>query len=403
MTAVRARLATVAVLTGAVGVAIVVSSGPAYAAGSLNAPSGTVTSANPVTVTATGGSCGGSLSVTGPGFSRSDSTASDGGSMSVTIDPSSELNGSYQATLTTKTKPIIGSCTTDGSQPTKSFAIEAPAAAPAGVSAQLTGSRQITVSWHQNSEPDVKKYLLYNASSGAALTSIPATDSRFCSSSACSIAVSYPTSTYGQQSFQVTALRADGNGGYAAESNKSSSASATLPPPPSPSPNPSGGGTGGSGGGPGSGGGTGGGSGGQGTGGSTSGGGAGGGATGSGATTGGSSGGIGLGSGVRPGLTFSATSGNVLLPPAPPPAIAAPGGELSPVIGGVPDGPYKDTLPYGAHAVPSQSTHRNAASRVFHDVSNAFNGARLARSIAIAFLLLLAGAHVRMWARRPVV
>jgi hypothetical protein len=92
----------------------------------------------------------------------------------------------------------------------------------------------------------------------------------------------------------------------------------------------------------------------------------------------------------------------VILPPAPPPAIAAPG-ELSPVVGGVPDGPYKDTLPYGAHALPGQDTHRNAASRVVHDVTAAFNGPRLARSLAIAFLLLLAGAHLRVWARRPVV
>jgi hypothetical protein len=104
---------------------------------------------------------------------------------------------------------------------------------------------------------------------------------------------------------------------------------------------------------------------------------------------------------VRSGLTFSASSGNVLLPPAPPPAIAAPG-ELSPVIGGVPDGPYKDTLPYGAHAAPNQNAHRNAASQVFHDVTGAFDGARLARSIAIAFLLVLAGAHLRTWSRRPV-
>ena len=181
----------------------------------------------------------------------------------------------------------------------------------------------------------------------------------------------------------------------------------TAPPPPTPDPSPSaGGGTGGGGGGGqggggggSTGGGTGGGSGGYGQG---AGGTGGGGTTGTGAT-GGSSGGIGLGSGVRPGLTFSATSGNVLLPPAPPPAIAAPGGELSPVIGGIPDGPYKETLPYGAHASPNNDAHHNAATRVFYDVKDAVDGPRLARSLAIAFLLVLAGAHVRLWARRPVV
>ena len=61
MTAHRARLAMAVALAGGAGVAVVVTAVPAYAAGSLNAPSGTVTSASPVTVTATGGSCGGSL------------------------------------------------------------------------------------------------------------------------------------------------------------------------------------------------------------------------------------------------------------------------------------------------------------------------------------------------------
>jgi hypothetical protein len=39
---------------------------------------------------------------------------------------------------------------------------------------------------------------------------------------------------------------------------------------------------------------------------------------------------------------------------------------------------------------------------VFYDVTGAVNGARMARSLAIAFLLLLAGAHLRIWIRRPV-
>ena len=40
------------------------------------------------------------------------------------------------------------------------------------------------------------------------------------------------------------------------------------------------------------------------------------------------------------------------------------------MIGGTPDGPYKETLPYGARAAAGKTAvHRNAATQVFHDVS----------------------------------
>ena len=245
--------------------------------------------------------------------------------MSVTIDPTTVANGSYTAALTSKTKPAIGSCTTDSSKPTRSFTLQVPPAAPTGVAAQLTGDRQITVSWPQNREFDVDHYVLYDASNGNVLTSVNAHSANFCSSGSCSVAVNYDPATYGPQNFNVTALRPDGSGG-SLESNKSNNASATLPPPPTPDPTPTGGGGGtgggGSGGGSGGGGGGGTGGGGSGGGGGTGGGGSGGG-SGGGGTGGGGGGGIALG-GVKPGLTFTASSGNVLLPPAPPPALAAP-------------------------------------------------------------------------------
>jgi hypothetical protein len=396
---------TVLALTGAAGF-VVVGTSPAFAAGSLSAPSGTVTSQSPVSVTATGGSCGGTLTVTGAGgYSKSTSTTSNGGSMSITVDPNSEANGGYQAKLTTKTKQLTG-CSTDSSQPTKSWTLQVAPSTPSSVKAQLTGDRQITVSWDESSGSDLKnygKYGVYDGSSGDLKVTMNARDTNFCdSSNSCGVVFPYSQNTYGPQSFQVVAMRTDGSGGYV-ESNKSNTVSATLPPPPTPDPTqpPGGGGTGGGGGGGGTGGGGGGGTGGGG--GGTGGTGGGGTGTGGGTTgTGSGSGGVGLGSGVRSSLTFSASSGNVILPPAPPPAIAAPG-NLSPVIGGLPDGPYQETLPYGAHAASGDTKHHNVATRTFYTVTDAFHGARLMRSLAIAFLLLLAGAHLRVWLRRPVV
>jgi hypothetical protein len=76
----------------------------------------------------------------------------------------------------------------------------------------------------------------------------------------------------------------------------------------------------------------------------------------------------------------------------------------NPVIGAGPDGGFGQTLPYGKHATNGGSTtHRNVASQAFYTVTSAFHGARLMRSLAIAFLLVLAGAHLRVWLRRPVV
>ncbi|MFL6240597.1 MAG: hypothetical protein ACJ735_14020 [Actinomycetes bacterium] len=390
------RAMTAVALAGGVGLVGLLSAGPAYAAG-LGAPGGTVTAADPVTVSGTGGSCGGSLAVSGPGYSKS-ITLSNNGSGTITIDPRTESNGSYTATLTTKTNGLTGcSSSTSG----KSWTFDVAPGSPAGVRAGLTGDREITLSWNQGADKDLKKYYIYNASTGDVLTSVPNTND-FCSAGTCSDAIGYPPSKYGQQTFQVTALRPDGAGDYV-ESDKSSTAAATLPAPPTPDPTPppggggGGGGTGGGGGSNGGGGGTGGG------GGSNGGGGAGGGGSGAGGGNGGSgSSGLSALGGVKPGLTFTASAGNVILPPAPPPAIAAPG-ELDPSIGSAPDGPYSTTLPYGKHATTADgSVHRNAASRVFHDVSVAFNGPRLARSLAIAFLLLLAGAHLRVWLHRPV-
>jgi hypothetical protein len=316
--------------------------------------------------------------------------------MHITIDPTQAANGGYTAGLVSKTKQLLGGCSTDSSQPKHAFTLRVAPAAPTGVAAQLTGSRQITVTWNQGPEFDLQRYLLYNASTGAVLTQVPPNDSNFCSSSSCAVPINYTNPQIsGPQSFSVTALRPDGSGS-SLESAQSSSATTTLPPPPSPAPSPGGGGGGGGGG---SGGGTGGGGSGGGGGGG-SGGGTGGGSFGGGGGGTGSSGGIAIGR--TSGLTFRPSAGNVLLPPPPPPAIAAPGLDQNPAIGSTPDGPFKQTLPYGTKYGYQKVTHRNAAQRAFHDVTTAFNGPHMARSLAIAFLLLLAGGHLRVWLRRPV-
>jgi hypothetical protein len=385
------------------GTVFLVGTGTAHAAGISSPGDGAViTTHSPTSVRANGGACGGTLKVTGP-FKTTPpaNTQSGSGTLAVTVDPTTAANGAYTATLTSVDKDALGRCPGSSTTSTRSFTLKVNPNAPTAVDANLTGDHQITVSWNPGDEFDVSGYTVYDASSGSALTSVPRSA---CTSSRCSLVVDYPANASGPQSFNATARRPNGSGGTGTvESNKSSTASASLPSPPTPDPTPppGGGGTGGSGGGGGTGtGGTaGGGTGG--TAGGTAGGGTG---TTAGGTAGGGTGGTGTGgigsvNGGGGGLTFSARSGSIVLPPAPPAAIAAPGNP-SPVIGPLPEGSFDPNLPYGSQNGYEKVVKRNAAQEVFHSVGAAFHGPRLFRALAGALLLLIAAGQLRLWLNR---
>ena len=397
------RLRALAVVGFATSGVLMLGTGPAHAAAGITSPGSgaTITSSSVFSVKATGGECGGTLSVTGPSsYAKSASTSSNGGSMSVSVDPKKVANGGYTAKLTPKDKNL-GSCSNPktGTTQTRSFTLHVAPVVPAGVDAELTGNRQITVSWNTGAEFDIRTYAVYNASTGNVLTSVPAsTSSGFCSSSRCSLGVNYTDSDSGRQEFAVTAIRPKDGSSGSVESDRSTVATANLPAAPTPDPTPppsTGGGDGGGNGGDDGGGDDGGGGGGDDGGGGGTGG--GGGNGGGGGGTGGTGAGIG-GTGSGAGLTFSASSGNIVLPPAPPAAIAAPGNP-SPVIGGIPEGSYKDQLPYGARS-GYEKVKRNAAQQVFHGVGAAIDAPRLMRSLAGAFLMLICAAHLRVWLNR---
>src|SRR4051812_44472609 len=98
------------ILLPVTGFALLLTAAPAAAAGGITSPGSgaTITDASPFQVKATGGTCGGILKVTGPGgFSRTDSSTSNGAALAISMDPKQVSNGDYHVVLTTKTKPII--------------------------------------------------------------------------------------------------------------------------------------------------------------------------------------------------------------------------------------------------------------------------------------------------------
>jgi hypothetical protein len=394
----------------AAGGLVVLVAAPALAAtfsGATPNDGATVTNSNNVNVGATGGQCGGSLSVDGPGsFSRNDSTSAASGSLGVSFTPRSVANGDYSASVTTYKKPgtvLNNDCAHKkvDANASRTFHLKVAPAAPSSLSSSTSG-RSVTLDWNVGDEPDLVGYAVRDAVSGSALGTVYASS---CSST-CSWSHDYGTSAAsGQQSYTVQAVRDDGSGGQLGSAASNTSASIPAAPKPSPSSGGSGSGSGGSGGG----------SGGSGTSagsgtttGTTTGGGSGG-STGS----GGSGGGHGKGGGILIGgggggnnLSFNASSGSIILPPS---LSGGSGtstrtpGNPSPVVGGPSEGKFKQTLPYGSsHSYLDKERHQTVAGRFVSSVTGVFHGERLMRSLALMLVFLLAAGHLRAWSTRPI-
>lgn len=292
-----------------------------------------------------------------------------------------------------------------GASGSRSFTTNAAPATPSSFSAQGSGARDVSFSWSKGTEADLSGYALYDGS-GALLDG--AIDLSHCSGSSCAYGLYYPSDNAGSHTYQLSALRASGgcsSCGSTVESVDKASATATLvnPPKPTPSPTPSpaaapagspaagGSSTGGTSGGTTSGGST--------TGGSTT-----GSSTGAGSGTGGTS------TAVKPGptptlpaladpilaarnafaLQFNAFAPSLGIPKLPPlPATALPSFSEGPL----PAGTYKPTLPYQPRTSTVKTT--SVLSQPIAAVRDVLDSAQLIRSIAAAFILLLAAAHLR--------
>lgn len=328
-------------------------------------------------------------------------------------------NGRYTASLS------------GGATGTRTVVLQAPPAAPTGVSATATGQHRVKVSWSANREPDLTGYDVFTADGGVVVQHLPV--------DTLSYEFDLPDSGYGgEHRYVVRAhrLACSNCSGPATDeqlaSAMSAPASVTLnEPTPEPQPSSGGydGGTGGNTGsgtggntGSGTGGNTGGGyNGGSGTGGGSNTGGGTGGNTGSGSGTGGNTGsgepayndgsatGGGLQSGPKPttgpnslanqryafGVTFKNFAPKLGAPKLPP----LPKFTEAPL----PEGTYDPMLDYG----PQEAEGPNAlvaegggfTTTVIDSFTSVFEGRKLFRSIAIALLFLLAAGHLRLWLR----
>ena len=280
-----------------------------------------------------------------------------------------------------------------------------PTADPTNLAASAVGRNEVDLSWqYAGTEVDKAGFEIVESHNGSSRTiPVPA---GVCSGTSCGYAITgYPTppiDTTETYTYTVTALRDSGGCGTCGQytrSNASSSASAQLvgpPPPPSPTPSPTGGTTGGT------------------TGGSTT-------TTGgsSGGSTGGSSGGSTSGStggSTSGGSTGSSTTGDnagkpIAVPTLPPivasrKAFALGFNNFSPSLGipklpplpaitapGSSNDTYAPTLPY-----KGGQSHKttNVLSSPIATVTN-LDTAQLARLAAVALLLLVCAAHVRLF------
>jgi hypothetical protein len=329
----------------------------------------------------------------------------------------SALNGTWTVTLS------------GGESDSKTLVLKIPPKTPQSVNAQLTASREITLTWNVGPEPDLTGWTVLDGGGGA-LRQLSRSD---CSRT-CQAVFGYNADDEGDRSFSVVAHRAVcPSCADALDSPHSSTVTATLPPKPAPSPtpaptpsdtpapaptdSPAAGSGGASGGGPaspaptssasgkgGAGGGT-----------LTH---AGGGAGAGGATSGGPSaqpssspskaGGpnVAIGSGTKVeavqaqrlafALSFSSFApklGIAKLPPLPvaiAPTLASDGGEVG--------GAFQTTLGYKDVVKREKvTTVSQAASALRGALSGALDVQRLMPSIAGALILLLLGAHLRRW------
>ena len=316
---------------------------------------------------------------------------------------------------------------------TKTFVLRIPPRTPNPVRAQLTASREITVTWPVGAEPDLTGWTVVDGNGRGVLREVARSE---CSSS-CSAIFGYNADDTGDRSFAVRSHRlVDPSRSDVIDSADSPSATATLPPPPPPSPTPSptpsatpppsdppapAGGTGGS---PGAAGGgssapsagptaspgaskdTGGTTVSRSTGGSTGGTGSGKGSTGgSGGSSGGGSTAIATSTKVAAiqdqrkafALSFSSFAPKLGIAKLPPLPLA-----LAPTLAGgeapLPDGTYQQTLGYTDQVKREKiTTVSQAATAVSGAVASVLDSRQLMRSIAGALVLMLLGAHLRRW------
>ena len=325
---------------------------------------------------------GTTLTLKGPGGTITATASNSKSSYSVQANvPAGAANGSWTATLS------------GGNTGSRTFYTSFAPATPSGFAAEGSGAHDVLLSWTKGSEPDLTGYVLYDGAGTVLDGSI--TPAGACSGSRCSYALYYDNPAPGTYSYtyQLSALRSSGGcPGCPAnvESGKTSQSASLTTPKPEPTPTPAptadpGGSAGGSGGGTTSGGSTGG---------------------GGGSTTGSTSGGTGSGTATKPGakptlptldavaaqrrafaLSFSAFAPSLGIPKLPPlPATTLSGTQP------LPEGTYKPQLPYQAQTETTKST--NILSSPIASVSS-FDLAQLARSLAMALILLLAAAHLR--------
>ena len=302
-----------------------------------------------------------------------------------------------------------------GASGSRTVSVEVPPAVPTGVQAAATGQRRVKVIWAANTEPDLTGYDVFTEDGVTVASNLPANRTYH--------EFDLPSSGYGgEHRYVVRAHRlkcancAGPDAGAKLHSSMSQAGSVTLTEPnaqPSPttSPSPGGGGTSpdpgsGDGGDGGYNNGTGNGNGGNGTGNNN----------GNGGSTpepevtynNGNSGGS-FTSGTTPsaeqraaqqraafGLTFKSFAPKLGAPKLPPlPKFAAPSNEI-------PWGTYDPTIDYGDQVIPGevpQATGGGFTDTIVDSITMAFEGRRLYRSIAIAMLLLLAAAHLRLFLR----
>jgi hypothetical protein len=412
----RGRLRAAVVVMGAAGV-LGVGAMPAFAAttatATVNSPSADgakVTATTQVSVTVDRG--GGSLNITGPGgygYAQSVGTANGTQTVTCTFDPRSNgcatgtailPNGVYTVTASSKAYSTSSGCGTlqtqscsyaASSSPGRTFLLSAAPAAPSGVTATATSSRDIRIAWSPNDEPDITSYDLLDGAGNPLITQVT------CAGSDCHVDLSYPDDDPGgDKDFRVRAWRSDGAGDQV-KSAASSTASVSLPAPSTAGS----GGTGGTDGGtsgtdPGTGG-TGG-SGGGSTGGSTSGGSSGG--SGGIVDNGTSGGGTGTsgptysGYSGRPGLglKFTTSGGGIVLP-------RLPGGDNPNPSVAIPEGTYGKTLGYQDQVTQDKVREQTLSTRLVTTFSAFTDGDRIWKSLAGALILVLLGTHMRVWTR----
>ena len=390
---------------------LVLSAAPALASGSYSGSTpaaGAVLTTNRFSVQASiaAGSDSATLTVTGTaqGASAPFCTASTSGS-------GGALSGAQTLTLAFPTSS--GSCAavrnaqwlanlSGGATGSRSFTTNAPPATPGNFSAQGSGARDVSFTWTRGPEADLQGFALYDGS-GTVIDG--AIDLSHCSGSSCAYGLYYPSDNAGTHDYQLSALRASGGCGGCGSSLESAktSATATLVNPPKPTPSPTPAATAGPTAAPAAGGTSGGAPAGSSTGGSP-----GGSSSGttpsSGSTT---SGGTAVKPGPKPTLptlanpilaarnafalqfnAFAPSLGIPKLPPLPATALPSFSGE-----GPLPTGTYKPTLPYQPQSTTEKST--SVLSQPISAVRDVLDSAQLARSIAVAFILLMAGAHLR--------